>query len=133
MSADRKPPPFPSAKGRSASRRRVPQRRAGNPSDAERCVAPADLSRRARLSRPLLRALVAAGHLDEAAAAGRAPHSAQDLVVIRMAAALRAARVSTAGIVEALTALRAEVGPGEPLAARRLPASSRDGTVRKGS
>jgi len=93
---------------------------------------PADLKRLFGLPPALIRKLSQAGFIAQPAARGKSPYSFQDLLVLRVAGALKAAKISTPKIAEALEQIRGALPAGR-LPAIALAASGKDVAVREGS
>jgi tetratricopeptide (TPR) repeat protein len=92
----------------------------------------ADLKRLFGLPPALIRKLSEAGFITQPAARGKSPYSFQDLLVLRVAGALKAAKITTPKIVEALQQIRAALPEGR-FPAIALAASGKDLAVREGS
>jgi tetratricopeptide (TPR) repeat protein len=92
----------------------------------------ADLKRLFGLPPALIRKLSDAGFITPAAPRGKTRYTFQDLLVLRVAGALKAAKISTPKIAAALAKIRAVVPPGQ-LPAIALAASGKDVAVRDGS
>lgn len=93
----------------------------------------ADLRRLFGLPAALVRALGQAGYITNPAAAGTSEYSFQDLLVLRMAGALKAAKISSPKITAALGQIRAVLPPGQVLTSMALAASGKGISVRDGS
>jgi tetratricopeptide (TPR) repeat protein len=93
----------------------------------------ADLTRLFRLSKTLLRSLVRAGYITTPARTGKTAYSFQDLLILRTASALQAARIPAAKITKALGNIRASVSPGAMLSTLVLSSSGKDLLLREGS
>ena len=93
----------------------------------------ADLNRLFHLPKSLIRVLGTAGYITPSAPRGRTPYTFQDLLVLRMAGALRAAKIPSARIVDALGRIRSALPPGQLLTAMALAASGKAVAVREGS
>jgi tetratricopeptide (TPR) repeat protein len=92
----------------------------------------ADLSRRFGLPQTLIRALGKAGYITQAPARGKTRYSFQDLLVLRMASALKRARISSARITAVLGQVKASVPPGQVLTTMALASSGKGIAVREG-
>jgi len=92
----------------------------------------ADLKRLFGLPPALIRKLSQAGFITPPASRGRSTYSFQDLLVLRVAGALKAARISTAKIAAALEQIRS-VLPSDRLPAIALAASGKEVAVREGA
>lgn len=92
----------------------------------------ADLKRLFGLPPALIRRLSKAGFIAQPASRGKSHYSFQDLLVLRVAGALKAAKISTPKIAEALEQIRAALPSGR-LPAIALAASGKDLAVREGS
>jgi len=92
----------------------------------------ADLKRLFGLPPALIRKLSQAGFITQLAPRGKSPYSFQDLLVLRVAGALKAAKISTPKIAEALQQIRSALPSGR-LPAIALAASGKDFAVREGS
>jgi tetratricopeptide (TPR) repeat protein len=93
---------------------------------------PADLKRLFGLPPALIRKLSQAGFITQPAPRGKSQYTFQDLLVLRVAGALKAARISTPKITAALEQIRAALPSGR-LPAIALAASGKDLAVREGS
>jgi tetratricopeptide (TPR) repeat protein len=93
----------------------------------------ADLTRLFRLSKTLLRSLVRAGYITTPARTGKTAYSFQDLLILRTASALQAARIPAAKITKALGNIRASVSPGAMFSTLVLSSSGKDLLLREGS
>ena len=91
----------------------------------------ADLKRLFGLTPALIRRLSDAGFITPPAVRGKTRYSFQDLLVLRVAGALRAAKISTPKIAAALERIRASLPSGR-LPAIALAASGKDLAVRDG-
>lgn len=91
----------------------------------------ADLKRLFGLPPALIRKLSQAGFIAPPAPRGKSQYSFQDLLVLRVAGALKAARISTPKIAQALEQIRASLPSGR-LPAIALAASGKDLAVREG-
>src|SRR5436190_8920210 len=91
----------------------------------------ADLKRLFGLSPALVRRLSQAGFIAPPAKRGRSAYTFQDLLVLRVAGALKAAKITTAKIVAALEQIRGTLPVGR-FPAIALAASGRDLAVREG-
>ncbi len=92
----------------------------------------ADLKRLFGLPPALIKKLSQAGFITQPAARGKSKYSFQDLLVLRVAGALKAAKISTPKIAEALEQIRTALPTGR-LPAIALAASGKDLAVREGS
>ena len=92
----------------------------------------ADLKKLFGLPPALIRKLGEAGAITPPATRGKTQYTFQDLLVLRVASALKAARISTPKIAAALEHIRAILPPGQSLAIA-LAASGKDVAVRDGS
>jgi tetratricopeptide (TPR) repeat protein len=92
----------------------------------------ADLKRLFGLPPALIRKLSQAGFITRPAARGKSQYSFQDLLVLRVAGALKAAKISTPKIAAALEQIRGALPAGR-LPAIALAASGKDLAVREGS
>ncbi len=93
----------------------------------------ADLRRLFGLPPVLIRTLGKAGYITQPAAEERSGYSFQDLLVLRMAGALKAAKIGSPKIIAALGQIRAVLPPGQVLTSMALAASGKDIAVRDGS
>lgn len=91
----------------------------------------ADLKRLFGLTPALVKKLSQAGFITPTASRGKTRYTFQDLLVLRVAGALKAARLSTPKIVAALEKIRSALPP-ERLPAIALAASGKDVAVREG-
>jgi tetratricopeptide (TPR) repeat protein len=92
----------------------------------------ADLTRLFRLPASLVGALARAHYITPAARDGKTSYTFQDLLILRTASALKAAKISTAKITAALGHIRATLPPGAVLSTLALAASGKDLLVRAG-
>jgi tetratricopeptide (TPR) repeat protein len=92
----------------------------------------ADLKRLFGLPPALIRKLSQAGFITQPAPRGKSQYSFQDLLVLRVAGALKAAKISTPKIADALEQIRNALPSGR-LPAIALAASGKDLVVREGS
>jgi tetratricopeptide (TPR) repeat protein len=92
----------------------------------------ADLKRLFGLPPALVRKLSQAGFITQPASRGKTKYTFQDLLVLRVAGALKAAKISTPKIAAALVQIRS-VLPSDRLPAIALAASGKDLAVREGS
>jgi tetratricopeptide (TPR) repeat protein len=92
----------------------------------------ADLKRLFGLPPALVRKLSEAGFIARPASRGKSRYSFQDLLVLRVAGALKAAKLSTPRIAAALEQIRAAL-PSDRLPAIALAASGKDLAVREGA
>jgi tetratricopeptide (TPR) repeat protein len=93
----------------------------------------ADLRRLFGLPAALIHTLRKAGYLTQPEAEVRSQYSFQDLIVLRMAGALKAAKISSPKIITALGQIRAVLPPGQVLTTMALAASGKSIAVREGS
>ena len=93
----------------------------------------ADLRRLFGLPPALIRALGQAGYITKLTSAGKSEYTFQDLLVLRMAGALKAAKISSEKITTALGQIRAVLLPGQVLTTMALAASGKEIAVRDGS
>jgi len=92
-----------------------------------------DLKKLFNVSESLLRSLVKAGHVNPLAANGKTHYSFQDLLLLKTAAALRAAKIPARKIDGALKKLRKTLPDNASLNALTLSPAGRAITVRTGS
>jgi tetratricopeptide (TPR) repeat protein len=92
----------------------------------------ADLRRLFGLTPALIRTLSQAGFITPPAPRGKSKYTFQDLLVLRVAGALKAAKISTPKIAEALQQIRSALPSGR-LPAIALAASGKDLVVREGA
>jgi tetratricopeptide (TPR) repeat protein len=92
----------------------------------------ADLKRLFGLPPALIRKLSQAGFIPQPASRGKSKYTFQDLLVLRVAGALKAAKISTPKIAAALEQIRSALPSGR-LPAIALAASGKDLAVREGS
>jgi tetratricopeptide (TPR) repeat protein len=81
---------------------------------------PKDFERRFGVTESVVRSLIRAGHIQPQSNAGRLNFSFQDLIVMRTATALRAAKIPTRAINRALRRIRSTLPEGLPLSAQSL-------------
>jgi len=93
----------------------------------------ADIKRLFRLPASLVGALARAHYITAPARSGTTLYTFQDLLILRTASALKAAKISTPKITAALGNIRATLPPGAVLTALALAASGRDLVVREGA
>jgi tetratricopeptide (TPR) repeat protein len=93
----------------------------------------ADLKRLFGLPASLVGALARARYITPTAHDGRTSYTFQDLLILRTASALKAAKISTPQIAAALGNIRATLPPGSVLTTFALAASGKDVLVREGS
>ena len=93
----------------------------------------ADLTRLFRLPASLISALARAKYITPTAADGKTGYTFQDLLILRTASALKAAKISTPKITAALGNIRASLPPGSVLTTLALAASGKDLAVREGN
>jgi tetratricopeptide (TPR) repeat protein len=91
-----------------------------------------DLKRLFGLPAAAVRSLARAGHLNPVRRAGRLHYSFQDLVVLRTASALRAAKIPAQRINRTLQRLKAALPPGETLRKLSLTAQGSQIAIREG-
>jgi tetratricopeptide (TPR) repeat protein len=91
----------------------------------------AELTRIFPVSKTLLRLLARAGHITAPARTGKTPYTFQDLLVLRTASALQAARIPAAKITKALGNIRSTLPPGA-MARLLVSASGKDLLAREG-
>ena len=94
---------------------------------------PADLKRLFKLPASLVSALARARYITPTAPEGKTHYTFQDLLILRTASALRAAKISTPKITAALGNIRANLPPGAVLTTLALAASGKDLAVRDGT
>ena len=122
-----------SAKARNVRRRPSKKQPPKSPLGAEaHAYSQADLRRLFRLSAGLIRALASAGLISAALRAGKTEYSFQDLLVLRMAAALQAAQVPAARVIAAFATIRAAVPPGTAVTSLALSACNGQVNVGEG-
>lgn len=92
----------------------------------------ADLKRLLRLPASLVGALARARYITPTAPGGTTSYTFQDLLILRTASALKAAKISTAKIIAALGNIRATLPPGAVLTTLALAASGKDLVIRDG-
>jgi len=92
-----------------------------------------DLAKRFHLPATLIRSLATAGYITRKADKGKTSYSFQDLLVLRMAGALKAARIPSEKITAAMGKVRAALPPGSVATSLALAASGKDLAVREGS
>jgi hypothetical protein len=83
----------------------------------------ADLARLFHLPPSLIRSLAAAGYISKTAGEGKTAYGFQDLLIIRVASALKSAKIPSAKITAALGKIRGTLRPGEVLTTLALAAS----------
>lgn len=93
----------------------------------------ADLTRLFHLPASLIRILARAGYICETAPEGNTRYSFQDLLILRMASALKAAKIPSAKITAALGNVRQALPPGSLLTTLALSASGKDVVIRAGA
>jgi tetratricopeptide (TPR) repeat protein len=91
-----------------------------------------DLERRFGISASTVRSLVRAGHVHPVRTAGRLTYSFQDLLVMRTAGALRAAKIPAHAINRTLQKIRSSLPPGSPLSGLSITAVGNRIAVREG-
>jgi tetratricopeptide (TPR) repeat protein len=84
------------------------------------------------VSAATVRSLIRAGHVRPVSEAGQYHFSFQDLLVLRTASALQAARIPTRAINRALTQIRSTLPDGAPLSARSLAAVGKSIAFKQG-
>src|ERR1700676_2955544 len=104
MPADRRPPISRNGRHPNVQRPKVP--RAKPPDDEMHAYDTKDLERLFGLPASAVRALARAGHIHPVRRAGKLHYSFHDLVVLRTASALRAAKISSQRINKTLQELR---------------------------
>ncbi len=92
-----------------------------------------DLKRLFHLPAGLVRSLAGAGYITAPARKGNTRYSFQDLLILRMAGALKAAKIPSDKITAALGKIRAALPPGSVLTTMGLSASGKDLAVRDGA
>jgi tetratricopeptide (TPR) repeat protein len=92
----------------------------------------ADLTRLFRLPASLVGALARARYITAAAPDGKTSYTFQDLLILRTASALKAAKISTPKITAALGNIRATLPPGSVLTTLALAASGKSMVVSEG-
>ncbi|MDP9088252.1 MAG: tetratricopeptide repeat protein [Pseudomonadota bacterium] len=92
-----------------------------------------DINRLFKLSPALLRSIARAGYTTPAAPEGKTTYSFQDLLILRTASALQAAKITPAKIVAALGHIRDALPPGSLLTTLALGAAGPDVVVREGT
>src|SRR5215203_3923750 len=103
-----------------------------NPEDKMQEYSLADLKRLFGLPPALIRKLSQAGFITPPAPRGKSIYTFQDLLVLRVAGALKAAKISTPKIAEALEQIRSALPAGR-FPAIALAASGKDFAVREGA
>src|SRR6187455_978729 len=103
-----------------------------NPEDEMQEYSLADLKRLFGLTPALIRTLSQAGFITQPPSRGKSKYSFQDLLVLRVAGALKAAKISTPKIAAALEQIRSALPSGR-LPAIALAASGKDLVVREGA
>jgi tetratricopeptide (TPR) repeat protein len=93
----------------------------------------ADLTRLFRLPARLVGALARARYITAPAAGGKTQYTFHDLLILRTASALKAAKISTPQITAALGNIRASLPPGSLLTTLALAASGKDLILREGA
>jgi len=93
----------------------------------------ADLTRLFRLPASLVGALARAQYITPSARSGKTSYTFQDLLILRTASALKAAKISTPKITAALGNIRSALPPGSVLTAMALAAAGKEVVVREGS
>jgi tetratricopeptide (TPR) repeat protein len=94
---------------------------------------PADLKRLFQLPASVVEALARARYITPTAPQGRTHYTFHDLLILRTASALKAAKISTPQITAALGNIRATLPPGSVLTALALASSGKDLAVRDGT
>src|SRR6187455_2873041 len=130
-------PKLPTSKNGSRRKRHLHRGKASlpekHPGDEMQEYSLADLRRLFGLPPALIRTLGDAGYITQAASRRKSKYSFQDLLVLRMAGALKAAKISSPKIAAALGKVRAVLPPGQALPAIALAASGKAVAVREGS
>ena len=93
----------------------------------------ADLKRLFHLPAALIRSLANAGYITPTAAESKTRYSFQDLLVLRMAGALKSAKVPSSKITAALGKIRETLPPGAVLTTMALAASGKGVSLREGA
>src|SRR5580692_1053907 len=93
----------------------------------------AELTRRFHLPVALIRSLSDAGFITATARTGKTHYTFQDLLVLRMASALKAAKVPAARIIAAFATIRTLLPPGAALSSMAVAATGKNVAVREGS
>jgi tetratricopeptide (TPR) repeat protein len=93
----------------------------------------ADLRRLFGLPPALIRKLGEAGYITQPAPRGKSHYSFQDLLILRVAGALKAAKIPSSKIAAALGQIQAVLPAGQMLPTIALAASGKDVAVREGS
>jgi tetratricopeptide (TPR) repeat protein len=93
----------------------------------------AELTRRFRLPVPLIRSLSEAGFITSRAGTGKTRYTFQDLLVLRMASALKAAQVPTTRIIAAFANISTLLPPGAALSSLAVAATGKHVAVREGA
>jgi tetratricopeptide (TPR) repeat protein len=93
----------------------------------------ADLTRLFRLPPALVRSLSAAGFITTTARTGKTRYTFQDLLVLRMAGALKATKIPAAKIIAAFATIRTQLPPGTALSSLALAATGKNVAVRQGA
>jgi tetratricopeptide (TPR) repeat protein len=95
----------------------------------------ADLTRLFRLPAALIRSLAAAGFITTRARTGKTRYTFQDLLVLRMAGALKGAKIPAAKILAAFATIRAQLPPGAALSSLAMAATAtgKNVSVRQGA
>jgi hypothetical protein len=91
-----------------------------------------DLGKLFHLPATLIRSLASAGYIAQTADAGKTRYSFQDLLVLRMASALKSARIPSAKITAAMGKIRSTLPPGSALSTLTLAESGKDLAMREG-
>ncbi len=92
-----------------------------------------DINRLFKLSAALLRSVARAGYVTPASPEGKTAYTFQDLLILRTASALLAAKITPAKIVAALGHIRRALPPGSLLTTLALGAAGDDVVVREGT
>src|ERR1700722_2064677 len=87
----------------------------------------AELTRLFHLPSALLRSLAAAGFITPTSADKKTHYGFQDLLLLRLASALKAAKIPARRIIEAIERIRITLAPGSVLSTMALAASKRSG------
>jgi tetratricopeptide (TPR) repeat protein len=93
----------------------------------------AELTRRFHLPVALIRSLSDAGFITATARTGKTHYTFQDLLVLRMASALKAAKVPAARIIAAFATIRTLLPPGAALSSMAVAATGKHVAVREGA
>jgi tetratricopeptide (TPR) repeat protein len=93
----------------------------------------ADLTRLFRLPAALIRSLAGAGFITTTARTGKTRYTFQDLLVLRMAGALKAAKIPAPKIIAAFASIRTQLPPGAALSSLAMAATGKKVAVRQGA